>query len=329
MARKARVEVEGGLYHVITRGNGRQDIFHSDEDFRKFLLLLETQKARLPFYLYAYCLMTNHVHLLIERRSDAVGRIMHRVLTGYSQYYNRRYRKVGHLLEGRHKAILCQSEMYMGELVRYIHLNPVRSMMVEQPEDYLYSSQREYLGIEPAGMVDVDPMLRLFGPKRVTARKRFAEFVQAGIGQGHREDLYKAEDGQILGTEEFVDATIHRLGDIGRAYRPTDGRLIADADFNPEALIAAVEGVSGTARTNFYGSAKSRKTVVIKELLIVSGRQAGATVKTLSEMTGLNSSTVSRRHDAATNRMHEDQTTRQTVNKVLEKYREQIAILQA
>src|ERR1700730_13138869 len=134
MARKARAEVEGGLYHVITRGNNRRQIFNSPADYDKFLSLLAVQKNRLPFLLYAYCLMTNHVHLLIERRADAIGRIMHRVLTGYSQDYTRRYRRVGHLLQGRHKAILCQSDRYLAELVRYIHLT-VRAKMVGKPEE--------------------------------------------------------------------------------------------------------------------------------------------------------------------------------------------------
>ena len=91
MPRKTRIEIEGGLYHVITRGNGRQDIFHSREDHDKFIQLLIAQKHKLPFYLYAYCLMTNHLHLLIERRGDDIGRIMQRVLTAYTQYFNRRY----------------------------------------------------------------------------------------------------------------------------------------------------------------------------------------------------------------------------------------------
>src|SRR5256885_8542398 len=155
MARKARVEVEGGLYHVITRGNNRQKIFKSDDDFQKFLSLLEIQKQKLPYFLYAYCLMSNHVHLLIERQADSIGRIMHRVLSGYSQYYNRRYRKVGHVLQGRHSAILCQSDRYLSELVRYIHLNPVRAGMVARPEDYGYSGHRAYFGLAPTRIVDV------------------------------------------------------------------------------------------------------------------------------------------------------------------------------
>src|ERR1051325_9503663 len=99
MARKPRLEVEGGLYHVITRGNDRQAIFDCPADHHKFLRLLAAQKEKLPFFLYAYCLMTNHIHLLIERQADAIGRIMQRLLTGYSQYYNRKYRKVGHLFQ--------------------------------------------------------------------------------------------------------------------------------------------------------------------------------------------------------------------------------------
>ncbi|HEX6188685.1 MAG TPA: hypothetical protein VFZ40_11435, partial [Pyrinomonadaceae bacterium] len=87
-----------------------------------------------------------HVHLLIERQATPISRIMHRVLTGYSQYYNRRYSRIAHLLQGRHKSILCQSERYLAELVRYIHLNPVRAKMVRKPENYLHSSHRAYRG---------------------------------------------------------------------------------------------------------------------------------------------------------------------------------------
>ncbi len=134
MARKARLEVEGGLYHVITRGNDRQDIFHDNEDYLKFLSLLTIQKQKAGFFIYAYCLMTNHVHLLIERGQETVGRIMQRVLTGYSQWYNRRYRHIGHVFQGRHKAILCDSDTYLAELVRYIHLNPVRERWLCSPK---------------------------------------------------------------------------------------------------------------------------------------------------------------------------------------------------
>src|ERR1051325_7421859 len=185
MARKPRLDVQGGLYHLITRGNNRRTIFEAPEDYQKFVQLLEIQKSKLPFLLYAYCLMNNHVHLLVERQGHSISRVMHRLLTGYSQYYNRKYGRSGHLLQGRHKAILCQSDRYLSELVRYIHLNPVRAGMVSRPGDYAYSSHRAYLGLESTGLVDVDPVLRHFGARRDVARDRYWQFVAAGIKQGH------------------------------------------------------------------------------------------------------------------------------------------------
>src|SRR5205809_7452947 len=194
MPRLARAEVEGGLYHVITRGNNRRPIFNSAADYEKFLSLLTTQKARLPFFLYAYCLMTNHVHLLIERRADPIGRLMHRVLTGYSQYYNRRYRRAGHLLQGRHKSILCQSDRYLAELVRYIHLNPVRAGMVKRPEQYKYSGHRAYLGLEAAAIIDVDPVLRHFGGEE-SGRSRDLPTVR-GCWDGPRSSSWVLSSGR-------------------------------------------------------------------------------------------------------------------------------------
>src|SRR5262249_55021447 len=151
----------------------------------------------------------NHFHLLMERQADAIGRVMQRVLTGYSQYYNRKYRKVGHVFQGRYKAILCQSDTYMSELVRYIHLNSFRAKMVRKAESYPYSSQRAYLGTEKIVIVDVDPVLRLFGAKKDKARENFRTFVAAGVRLGHREEFYETGECNILGSDEFVDATIH------------------------------------------------------------------------------------------------------------------------
>ena len=298
MARRARAEVEGGLYHVITRGNNRRQIFHSPKDYEKFLLLLSIQKVRLPFFLYAYCLMTNHVHLLIERQADPIGRIMHRVLTGYSQYYNRRYGRAGHLLQGRHKAILCQSDRYLSELVRYIHLNPVRAKMVDKPEQYEYSGHRVYLGLAPAGIMDVDPVLRHFGVKKKEAQQRYRQFIAAGMKLGHQEEFYLADEGRILGSEEFVDATIHRIGETRRAVRKDD-RVETNKKINAAALIEAVESICRIPRAKFCGPCKSVAAITAKEMLMLIGREMGASLRMLSEITGISSSAVSRRNDAA------------------------------
>jgi putative transposase len=321
MARKARAEVEGGLYHVITRGNNRQQIFDSPPDYQKFLSLLTVQKAKLPFFLYAYCLMTNHVHLLLERQTSAVGRIMHRVLTGYAQYYNRRYRRVGHLLQGRHKAILCQSEPYLAELVRYIHLNPVRAGMVTRPEDYEYSSHRAYLGMEPAGIVDVDPVLRHFGASKVVARARYQALVKARIKQGHCGEFYAAAEGRILGSEEFVDATIHRLGETSKANRGgKKKKVLPVCGVEPNRLIAAVEEVCGVPREDFCGPSKSAPAIMAKEMLILLGLQMGASMKVLSDLIGVSPSALSRRHDAARRKLRDNANTSNLASEIMEKY---------
>ena len=321
MARKARAEVEGGLYHVITRGNNRRQIFNSTADYEKFLSLLAVQKAKLTFFLYAYCLMTNHVHLLLERQASAVGRVMHRLLTGYAQYYNRRYRRVGHLLQGRHKAILCQSERYLAELVRYIHLNPVRAGMVTRPEDYEYSSHRAYLGMEPAGIVDVDPVLRHFGASKEVARARYRKFVAAGIKQGHCEEFYAADEGRILGSEEFIDATIHRIGETGRANRGARKKAFPVGEVEPERLVAAVEKVCRVPREEFCGPGKSAPAIMAKEMLILIGLRMGASMKVLSEIIGISPSALSRRHDAARQKLRDNANTSKLASEIIEKYR--------
>lgn len=321
MARRTRAEVEGGLYHVITRGNNRRQIFNSPADYERFLSLLAAQKTRLPFFLYAYCLMTNHVHLLIERQSDTIGKIMHRVLTGYSQYYNHRYRRVGHLLQGRHKAILCQSDLYLSELVRYIHLNPVRAKMVAKPEQYKWSGHRAYLGLEPAGLVDVEPVLRHFGAKKKVAREAYRQFVAAGMKFGHQKEFYLADEGRILGAEEFVDATIHRLGETKRVLRGGDS-LITSKEFDAVALLEAVEKICRIPRGDFCGPDKSAAAVTAKELFVLTGLQAGANMKVLSEITGLSSSAVSRRNEAAKFKVREKKEMRKLAASIQKAYRQ-------
>jgi len=319
MPRKPRLEVAGGLYHVITRGNNRRQIFNRAADYEKFLSLLAKQKRLLPFFLYAYCLMTNHVHLLIERQADDVGRIMQRVLTGYSQYYNRRHQRSGHLVQGRYKATLCQSERYLTELVRYIHLNPVRAGIVNRPEQYQYSSHRAYLGLEVAEIVDVDPVLRHFGARRERARAAYREFVDAGIKQGHREEFYVSDDDRILGSEEFVDATIHRFGETPLVAA---GQRQGELDkFDAEALIEAIESVCGVSRLEFCGPGKSSSTIAAKELFVLISREVGASPKLLSEISGMSYSAVSRRYDAARLKLNQCQKTRKLADRIRKNYR--------
>jgi hypothetical protein len=230
---------------------------------------------------------------------------MHRLLTGYSQYYNRRNRRVGHLLQGRHKAILCQSDRYLCELVRYIHLNPVRARMVSKPEQYPYSGHRAYLGLAPAGILDVDPVLRRFGAKKELAREAYRRFVAAGMKLGHQEEFYLVEEGRILGTAEFVDTTIHRIGATKRV-RPQGDQQNGIEKFKPTELIEAVESICGISRAEFCGPSKNASVVKAKEMFIMIGWQMGGSASLLSQTTGISRSAVSRRHDAAKFKLSEN-----------------------
>jgi hypothetical protein len=243
---------------------------------------------------------------------------MHRLLTGYSQYYNRRHRRVGHLFQGRYKARLCQSDRYLSELVRYIHLNPVRAGLVDVPEEYEYSGHRAYLGLAPSGLVDVDPVLRHFGARKPQAQKRYRDFVMAGMKLGHQEEFYLGDESRILGSEEFVDATIHRIGESKRGPRPNGEPEFGDAEISR--LIIAVEKSCGVPRTEFSCSSKNARMVLAKEMLIVTGHQLGANLKLLSELSGLSSGSVSRRHDAAKAKIANEAEVAKLVARITREY---------
>jgi REP-associated tyrosine transposase len=274
---------------------------------------LAGQKTKLPFYLYAYCFMPNHIHLLVERREDEIGRVMHRLLTGYSRYFNKKQGRTGHLFQKRYKAILCQTDQYLAELVRYIHLNPVRAKMVSNPAAYVYSSYGAYLGMDKHVLVDIDPVLRLFGATRKLARERFEMFVSASIKRGHCEQYYPVEDRRILGSEEFVDATKKRVGEI-RQGAGARVKQISTPELSE--LIDAVAKASGLAREDICGSGKSRRVVMAKEALIVVGRELGASNEKLAKEMCVNTSVVSRRFDSGKLRLKESRELRTLIERV-------------
>jgi REP-associated tyrosine transposase len=292
MPRKPRIEIGGGLYHVITRGNNRRKIFRSRDDYLNFTSILEQQKVKLPFYLYAYCLMPNHVHLLIEMKDDPVSRIMQRVLTSYSQHHNRKYKRSGHLVQGRYKSILCQTDRYLGELVRYIHMNPVRAKLVKRPEDFEHSGHRAYLGLDKCGLVDSEPVLRHFGGTKKRAVEAYIRFVEASLGAPSQDDYYRAAEGRLLGSEEFVEEIRHRVGDHRAVRQPFERTSIEDL------LVAAMRS-SGVSREEMCGKSKARSTVAVREAVIVAGRERGMSNRELAKALGIDASAVTRRVEAA------------------------------
>lgn len=204
MARPLRIEFVGALYHVSSRGNARGDIYESDEDRMKFLSLLENACQRYDWYCHAYCLMSNHYHLLIETNSPSLSKGMKYLNGTYTQYFNRQNRRVGHVYQGRFKAILVQKETYLLELARYIVLNPVRARMVRSAKDWPWSSYRATAGLvnsEPC--LTVDWILSMFSKTRRLAQQRYLEFVEQGNNQP---SPWEYLINQIyLGTDDFVE----------------------------------------------------------------------------------------------------------------------------
>ena len=210
MARKPRVHFAGALYHVMSRGNQGQSIFRDDRDRKRYLEFLKESQERFGYRLYAYVLMGNHVHHLIQIGHRPLSQVMQNILFRYTRYWNQRYKKTGHLFQGRYKAILCDKESYLLELIRYLHLNPVRSKIVGDPAQYVWSSHGAYLKGDGKSWTAVDEVLPQWGKSRAQAVLGYRRFVRDGLNHGHRDDLYEVVDQRYLGDEAFVEKVEQR-----------------------------------------------------------------------------------------------------------------------
>lgn len=185
MARPLRIQFPGGLYHVTARGNGREPIFADDTDRERFLIVLTRVVARYHLLCHAHCLMGNHYHLLLETPDANLSSAMRQLNGVYSQAFNRRHERPGHVLEGRFHAQVVDKDVYLREVCRYIVLNPVRAGLVAHPREWPWSSYRATAGHAPAPpFLTVDWVLSLSGtPVRAEAELRYRRFVDAGMGE--------------------------------------------------------------------------------------------------------------------------------------------------
>jgi putative transposase len=205
MARKPRLHVAGGLYHVILRGNAGQDVFLSAGDRRFFYDLLAEGVVRFGYRVHAFCLMTDHLHLALQVSDRELSEGMQNLSFRYTRYLNTRRKRTGHVFQGRFKAFLVDQDRYGLALVRYLHLNPVRARMVKHAGAYAWSSHRAYLGEEDLPWLTTDRVLGQFGERIGPARQRFAAFVDAGARDGHSEVFYGGKaDGRVVGEEDFL-----------------------------------------------------------------------------------------------------------------------------
>lgn len=212
MARPLRIEFAGALYHVMARGDGRQTIFLDDDDRQAFVANLARVCDRVEWRVWAWCLMDNHFHLLIETVKPTLSRGMREVNGVYTQGFNRRHRRVGHVLQGRYKAILVDRDSYLLEASRYVVLNPVRAGLAVTAVDWAWSSYRATVGRASAqDWLAVAPTLALFGSDRARARRAYARFVADGADANATDFDSKIRHQLYLGDDHFV-ARVARLG---------------------------------------------------------------------------------------------------------------------
>lgn len=179
MVRKKCEWYPGSIHHITTRGNRRSDIFKDGEDYIMYLAILKEVKTKLPFELYCYCLMTNHVHLEIKTNDISISKIMKRINQIYAQYFNKKYNYIGHLFQDRYHSEIIEDTAQMLTTTSYIHLNPVRASMVNRPEEYEYSSYSMYIGKKEEKLISSEKILSCF--KDNNKRKLYQDFVESYI----------------------------------------------------------------------------------------------------------------------------------------------------
>ncbi|WP_246944398.1 transposase [Bacillus pinisoli] len=166
MSRRPRVWFPGAIYHITSRGNRRSNIYNSPYDYEKYLSLIAETQVETPFHLHAYCLMSNHLHLLLETTHTPIPQIMWSIQTSYANYFNKKYELDGHVFQGRYGAKLIDSQKYFVDAGRYIHMNPVHAEIVEHPTQYHWSSYHYYVNGNPPPFLTTTKTISLFpGPK--------------------------------------------------------------------------------------------------------------------------------------------------------------------
>ncbi len=215
MVRPLRIEYAGALYHVTSRGDRREDIFLDDEDRRLWLELFGGVCVRFNWRCHAWCLMDNHYHVLVETIEGNLSKGMRQLNGVYTQRSNFRHNRVGHVFQGRYKAILVDKNDYLLELARYVVLNPIRARMIKDLSEWSWSSYLAMIGKESAPeWLETDWLLGCFGTKRKTIIARYIDFVREGVGLP---SVWEQMDHpNCLGSESFVEGIRDRFGKKGQ-----------------------------------------------------------------------------------------------------------------
>jgi putative transposase len=239
MPRKARIDAPGALQHVIVRGIERRKIFRSDYDRKNLLDRVSELIPQTGIECFAWAFMSNHFHLLLRTGSVPIAVLMRRLLTGYASWFNKKYKRHGQLFQNRYKSFLCQEDIYLKELVRYIHLNPLRAGIVadlKALDQYPWCGHSAIMNKTEQSWQNSDYVLGLFSEKIGLARKRYRAFVKNGVDHGKRSDLTGGgllrSAGGWVGLKELRKAGLRVKG---------DERILGDSEFVEKVLQAAEE----------------------------------------------------------------------------------------
>jgi len=316
MPRQARLDVPGALHHIMVRGINKTDIFDDDQDRARFLERLGDTVTEGQCTVYAWALMSNHVHILFKSGKQGISSVMRKLLTWYAQYYNRRHKRTGHLFENRYKSILCDEDNYLLALVRYIHLNPLRAGIVKTIEElnrYTWSGHRTIIGKATHAWVDGEYVLAQFGNNRRKALQKYRAFMHEGVGQGRIKELtggglIRSQGGwsQVLsmqrrGQKEDFDERILGGGDfvhtILKEAEEKQRRQIK-ATRTAEIIKKIIEEEcrrQGITIMELKGGGKRRKVSDTRARIAVRSRsELGLTAAAIARHVGVNTSAITR-----------------------------------
>jgi len=245
VGRPLRIEYAGALYHITSRGNERKNIFLDEFDRIKFLEILKDYHDRFGTLIHSYVLMDNHYHLILETPKGNLLKVMHGINGGYTGYFNRKYKRAGHLFQGRYKGILIEKDTYLIPLSRYVHLNPLRAKIVKTPEEYGWSSYPGYIGKgKEYEWVEYSWVLSKFGKDRSTARRRYRKYVEDVLKEQAENPLKELHGQVILGTEEFIEK-VKRIFKGRQLSREIIERKRLVENPQPDEIIRIVAGAFG------------------------------------------------------------------------------------
>ncbi|MBZ2175890.1 transposase [Schnuerera sp. xch1] len=201
MGRRLRIEYYGAVYHIIQKGNNGEHVFKEEEDKINILEILSETKEICDFKIFAYIVMDNHYHFLIQTLNIPISKIMHNINFKYARYYNNKTNRTGSVFEDRYTGILVQDERYLLTIMKYIHSSPIAANICNTMEEYKWSSDVFYR-VNMEGMVDIEEVLKMFSPNRIEAINQYIEFMEEEIDFKTMKHI--CEDNPIIGTEKFV-----------------------------------------------------------------------------------------------------------------------------